>query len=136
RLYPEHDLIERSVRLENRGEQPVRVERVLSAALGLPPGEYEAWTLHGQWGGEYGLERRALGPGKLTTESRRGFTSQEANPWFAVSPAGEIAEEHGRVWCGALAWSGNWTIVFEVERNGALHLVAGINPFDFAWHLE
>ena len=134
-VFVEHDVVRRSVRLENAGAAPVRVERVLSGAIGLPPDRYEAWTLHGQWGAEYHLTSRPLAPGKFVTESRRGFTSQEANPWFAISPAGESTEEHGRVWFGALAWSGNWTIVCEVERNDALNVVVGVNPFDFAWHL-
>src|SRR3712207_7781703 len=60
------------------------------------------------------------------------YTTLFRSPWFAVAPAGETDEHSGRAWFGALAWSGNWTIVFEVERNDALHLVAGINPFDFA----
>jgi alpha-galactosidase len=135
-VFAEHDLLVRSARLENLGERPVLVERALSAGLGLPPGQYEAWTLHGMWGREYQLERRSLGPGKFTTESRRGFTSQEANPWFAVAPAGETDEHRGPVWFGALAWSGSWTLAFEVERNDALNVVAGIQPFDFAWRLE
>jgi alpha-galactosidase len=135
-VFPEHDLIRRSVRLENAGEAPVRVERVLTGAVSLPPDRYVAWTLHGQWGAEFRLTSRELGPGKLTTESRRGFTSQEANPWYAITPAGETTSEHGRVWFGALTWSGSWTIVFEVERNDALNVVAGVNPFDFAWHLD
>jgi alpha-galactosidase len=135
-VHVEHDLIARSARLENGGDRPVLVERALSAGLGLPPGRYEAWTLHGQWGREFGLERRPLQPGKFVTESRRGFTSQETNSWFAASSAGETDEHHGRVWFGALAWSGNWTIVFEVERNDALNVVAGINPFDSSLQLE
>ncbi len=134
-VYAEHDLIGRAARLQNDGERPMRIERALSAGLGLPPGQYEAWTLHGQLGREYQLERRPLRPGKFITESRRGFTSHEANPWFAVSPTGETNEQHGPVWFGALAWSGSWTIVFEVERNEALSIVAGVQPFDFAWHL-
>jgi alpha-galactosidase len=131
-VYHEHDIIVRSVRVENAGDRPVTVEQVASAALGFPPGEYDAWTLHGRWGAEFQLERRALPPGKFVTESRRGFTSNEANPWFAVTQHGD--DQHA--WFGALAWSGNWSIVFETERNSALHLVAGINPFDFTWHLE
>jgi len=47
-LFAEHDIVRRSVRLENAGQAPVRVERVLSGAIGLPPDCYEAWTLHGQ----------------------------------------------------------------------------------------
>jgi alpha-galactosidase len=142
-LFEQHDVIRRTVRLENAGQSAVRVERILSGSIGLPPGAYDAWTLHGQWGAEYRLTSRALGPGKLVMESRRGFTSHEANPWIAIGQsggqagglAGQTSEEHGRVWFNALAWSGNWTIVAEVERNDALNLAIGINPFDFAWHL-
>jgi alpha-galactosidase len=134
-VFPDHDVIARSVRLDNHGQHPIRVERLLSAGLALPPADYEAWTLHGQWGREYQLQRRRLGPGKLSVESRRGFTSHEANPWFALGEPGTVTEDSGRVWVGALGWSGSWLAVFEVERNDALNVVAGIQPFDFAWHL-
>lgn len=129
----EHGVVVRDTRLHNRGGHALRVERIASAVLGLPPDRYDAWTLHGRWGGEYQLTRRTLAPGKFVTESRRGFTSHEANPWFALTRAGD---EDGPTWFGALAWSGNWSMVFESERNDAVHVVAGIQPFDFAWHLE
>jgi alpha-galactosidase len=74
-VFPDHDVIRRTTLLENAGDAPVLVERALSGGIGLPPGQYDAWTLHGQWGGEYQLQARRLGPGKFTTESRRGFTS-------------------------------------------------------------
>lgn len=128
----EHGIVVRDVRVRNRGTSPLRVERVASAVLGLPPARYESWTLNGRWGDEYQLTRRDLAAGKVVVGSRRGFTSHEANPWFAVTRAGE----DGPAWFGALAWSGNWSIVFETERNDALHVVAGIHPFDSAWHLE
>jgi len=133
--YPEYDVIERATRLENRGERPVQVERALSAGLALPPGCYDGWTLQGQWGREFGVQRRRLGPGKLVVESRRGFTSAEANPWFAITPAGEASEHYGPVWFGALAWSGSWFTALEVERNDAVNVVSGIQPFDFSWQL-
>lgn len=135
-VHAEHGIVVRGTRVQNSGPSALRVEQIASATLGLPPERYEAWTLHGRWGGEYQLTRRELAPGKLVIESRRGFTSHEANPWFALSRAGEGDEQHGPVWFGALAWSGNWSVVFEAERNEALHVVAGIQPFDFAWHLE
>ncbi len=130
-----HDVVRRSVRLTNLGTDPIRIERALSAALPFEPGSYEAWTLHGQWGREYQLERRPLGPGKLVVESRRGFTSAEANPWFALARRGEATETEGAVWFGALAWSGSWSMVFEVEASGTLSVVAGVQPFDFGWQL-
>ncbi|MDQ3403640.1 MAG: alpha-galactosidase [Actinomycetota bacterium] len=135
-VFAELGIIVRDVRVRNDGSTALRVERMASAVLGLPPEHYEAWTLHGRWGDEYQLTRRDLAAGKLVIESRRGFTSHEANPWFALTRSGEGDERDGPAWFGALAWSGNWSIVFETERNDALHVVAGIQPFDFAWHLE
>ncbi|MGX7826140.1 alpha-galactosidase [Actinokineospora sp. 24-640] len=131
-VLPGHDVIERDTRVVNEGAAPLRVERVASAVLGLPPDRYAAWTLRGRWGEEYQPTRRELAAGKLVVDSRRGFTSHEANPWFAITRA----EDDDAVWFGALAWSGNWSIVIEAERNEAVHVVAGVNPFDFAWRLD
>jgi alpha-galactosidase len=135
-VFWELDVIARSVRVRNGGSEPLILERVLSAAWPLPPGEYDAWTLHGQWARDFELRSRPLQPGKFVTESRRGFTSHEAHPWFAVRPRGEGGEHAGRVWFGSLAWSGNWVAVVEVHPNDSLHIAMGIQPFDFSWRLE
>jgi alpha-galactosidase len=136
RAFSDHDVIARWVSIANRGSGELVLERALTASLPLPPDEYDAWTLHGQWGREHELRRHPLGPGKFVLESRRGLSSHEAHPWFAVRPRGESAEHAGPVWFGSLAWSGNWICTLEVERNDALHIVTGIQPFDFAWRLK
>jgi alpha-galactosidase len=135
-VFWELDVVARSVRLRNEQTAPLILERVLSAALPLPPGDYDAWTLHGQWARDFELRGRPLQPGKFVTESRRGFSSHEAHPWFAVRPRGEVDEHAGRVWFGSLAWSGNWVAVLEKEPNDGLNIVMGIQPFDFSWRLE
>jgi alpha-galactosidase len=134
-IYAEYDIVSRSVTIENRGAQQFVLERALSAALPLPPERYDSYSLHGQWGREFELHQRPLAPGKFVMESRRGLSSAEAHPWFAVRPRGEQEEHIGSVWFGSLAWSGNWMCSLEVEHNDALHVVGGIQPFDFAWQL-
>ena len=70
-------------------------------------------------------------------ESRRGNTSHDLNPWFALDEGGKADEDHGRVWFGALGWSGNWKLV--VEDTPAAHQVrvtGGYNDFDFSWPLK
>jgi alpha-galactosidase len=134
-VFADLDLVARSVTIRNSGSESLTLERVLSGALPLPPGNYDAYTLHGQWGREFELRHRALLPGKFVTESRRGISSHEAHPWFAVRPRGESAEHQGATWFGSLAWSGNWIGVFESERNDAVSIAIGIQPFDFGWRL-
>jgi len=135
-VHPALDLIVRSAIIDNIGPRPLSLERALSAALPLPPDAYDALTLHGQWAREFELQQRPLLPGRLVSGSSRGTSSHEAHPWFAVRPRGEQDEHSGRVWFGSLAWSGNWQCTLEVERNDALNITLGIQPFDFAWQLE
>lgn len=130
------DVIVRKATLRNAGQHTLLLERSLSAALPLPPDEYDLVTLHGQWGREFSLWQRPLLPGRVSSGSTRGISSHEAHPWFAIRPRGQADEHHGSVWFGSLAWSGNWHATFEVERNDALHVVLGIQPFDFGWRLE
>lgn len=135
RVFEACDVIARSARIENGGGETVALERALSAALALSPGEYDACTLHGQWGREFTLQQRPLLPGKVVVESRRGHPSHEAHPWFAIRPRDERGEQVGSVWFGSLAWSGTWLVSLEVEHNDAVHVVGGIQPFDFGWRL-
>src|SRR5207248_6780933 len=71
-VFAEQDVVARSVSVVNEGAKVLTLERILSGALPLPPGEYDAWTLHGQWGREFELHSRPLLPGKFVTDSRRG----------------------------------------------------------------
>ena len=103
----------------------------------MPAGEgYRLTYLTGRWAGETQLTREPILPGKKVLESRRGNTSHQLNPWFAIDARGEADEEHGRVWFGALGWSGNWKLV--VEDTPPAHQVrvtGGYNDFDFSWPL-
>jgi alpha-galactosidase len=66
--------------------------------------------------------------------SRRGSTSSEVNPWFALSGR-ETDEEHGRVWFGALGWSGSWQITVERSTASQVRVTGGFSPFDFSYRL-
>jgi len=137
RAHPQFDLIERWAVLENTGKEPIDMEQALSAAWHLP--FHEHWTfryLSGAWGAETQVHDTELQQGKFQIESRRGATSHQFNPWFAVRPTGDRAEELGEVWFGSLGWSGSWKIAAEVTYNGHLQVLGGIHDFDFSWRLE
>ena len=68
-------------------------------------------------------------------ESREGHTSHNFNPWFAVDD-GSATEQHGRVWFGAIAWSGNWRISVEQTPYRQVRVVGGLNTFDFSYPLK
>ena len=135
RVYGDSGVIERSARIENRGSEAVTVEDAQSAAWTMWPGEGARLNyLTGRWAGEWQLEREELPVGMRVLESRRGSTSSEVNPWFAVSGR-ETDEEHGRVWFGALGWSGSWRITVERSAASEVRVTGGFSPFDFSYRL-
>ena len=136
RMFEEFDIIEKYVEVFNKGEGPVTLESIQSGAWYLPKDfNYRMTHLAGRWSGESQLKQTILTEGKKVIESRRGTTSPHANPWFALDK-GNAEEEQGDVWFGALAWSGNWKIDFELSTFGQLKVTGGINDFDFTWNLK
>lgn len=128
-------ILARSATIENREPQSVTVEQAAAAAWAIPPASYTLSYLTGRWAGEWNLTQEPLGPGARVIESRRGSTSHQANPWFAVS-ARAADEEHGEVWFGALGWSGSWRITVEKDPLDAVRITGGFNPFDFGYVLH
>ncbi len=138
RIYDDHDVIERWVRLENTGGSgPVTIEQALSADWRLPRRErYRLTYLYGQHVKETQVAEVVLGPGKVVLESRRGATSHQFNPWVALDPEASATQESGEVWSAALAWSGSWKIVVETTPYGDVHCTGGVNDFDFRYRLD
>lgn len=138
KVFPKEDIIRKQAEIENRTPQIVTLESAQSGVWYVPAGEgYRLSYLTGRWAGETQLVQEPLQPGAKVLESRRGNTSHQLNPWFAIDEGGEADEEHGRVWFGALGWSGNWKLV--VEDTPAAHQVrvtGGYNDFDFSWPLK
>ncbi len=130
-------IIGRSATIQNKTEAPLTVEQAAAGALNLPAGDhYELNYLTGDWASDFNLRHRDIAPGKTVLESRRGSTSQQNNPWFAIERARSSDEEHGAVWFGALAWSGSWSIAVEQDQAHSVRVTAGFNPFDFGYKLE
>jgi alpha-galactosidase len=136
RIFPAYGLISRSATVRNRTDKPFVVESAQSATWYLPPGEgYRLSYLTGRWAAETQLVREPVHPGMKVLESRKGHTSHGINPWFAID-ASDATEETGRVWFGALAWSGNWRITVEQTPYRQVRVTGGFNTFDFAYPLK
>ena len=133
---PASGILGRSATIENREAQPITVEQAAAAAWGLPAGRYTLDYLTGRWAGEWTLTQEKLTPGARVLESRRGSTSHQANPWFAIQAGEHPDENSGEVWFGALAWSGSWRITVEQDQLDGIRVTGGFNPFDFGYVLK
>lgn len=133
-LHPSLPIIKRWSSIENRTKGHVHIAQVYSGCLHLPPfRDYRLSYLSGKWVGETIVTRAQLSPGKKVLESRRGIVGHCLNPFFAIDDS-RAYEEWGLVYYGALAYSGSFRLVFELE--GSLQALAGINDFDFSLTLE
>lgn len=158
RTYEESDVIERWVGLRHLDEAEssdlsgssadsdpadpmrgaMRVRTAHSAAWSIPHRDrYRISHLHGRWGAETQLDKVFLSrESAFVIGSRNGTTSHEANPWFAIDD-GTAGEEHGEVWCGALAWSGAWQILAQTFSNGRAQVSGGFGHDGFdVWKLR
>ena len=135
RAYPQ-GVIARWSRIENQGQSPFRIEQAMSAVWNLPQGTgYSLSWLTGQWAAEWQLHTAPLATGAQLLESRRGSTSHQANPWFAIGRSEQTTETAGPVWFGELGWSGSWRMVVESTALHNVRVTAGYNPYDFNYTL-
>jgi alpha-galactosidase len=136
RVYPDTGIIRRSATIRNKTDQTITVASAQSATWHLPHGDgYRLSYLSGRWAAETQLNREPIHEGLKVLESRLGHTGHNFNPWFAIDK-GDADEEHGRVWFGALGWSGNWRISVEQTPYQQVRITGGFNTFDFAYCLK
>ncbi|MBE7211656.1 MAG: alpha-galactosidase, partial [Gluconacetobacter diazotrophicus] len=134
-VFPAFDVITRAVRLRHEGAEALTVRCLLSASVDFPTADFCFLQLSGAWARERHVVRAPLRPGTQSVESRRGASSHQHNPFFALLAAG-ADEEQGEVFGFSLVYSGNFLAGVEVDQFGTARAQIGLNPFDFAWRLE
>lgn len=135
RVFYDCDVITRSARLTNNGDENVRLERMLSTQIDIPFSGASVTSFHGAWAREMNKSTLNLTAGKFVVESRTGCSSNRANPFFMVhSP--DANETSGSVYGFNLIYSGNHYSAVEVSAYGKTRIVSGIQPEGFSFVLE
>ncbi len=135
--FAHHPVIARSARIINEGAKPITLKRALSCSLDLPASFAGYHFLHtqGAWMREMHPVSQPLRPGMQSVESRRGASSHNHNPFFALTEL-DAHEEYGAAYGFNLVYSGNFLAAAEVDVYGGVRCQMGLNPFDFAWELR
>lgn len=135
RVYPECDVITRSARLINKGDDAIFLSRLMSTQIDLPFSGVAITSFHGAWAREMNKHTVTVGSGKYVTESRTGTSSNRTNPFFMVHSPN--ADEHsGDVYGFNLIYSGNHYSSVEVNAYGKTRIISGIQPSGFEAVLE
>ncbi len=133
--FRDFDVITRSVRIENKGQTPLRLLRVLSASVDFPDDRFDSLTFYGTHNDERKINRHPLFEETQVITSSRGASSPQHDPFFALMRK-HADEEYGEVFGFSLVYSGNFSAQIEVDQYRTVRASIGINPFDFAWQLN
>lgn len=134
-VFPHLDVITRSVRLENTGNDPLTVKKAMSMEMDYECREIDVVHFYGRHNMERQMERNALVHGNFSVGSMRGTSSHQHNP-FVILCDKAADEVHGDCYGFALAYSGNFIFETEVDQIGQTRVMMGIHPYHFSWTLH
>lgn len=134
-VFAERGIIARHQKVENIGNQVVRLENVQSISLELSAGEYDMMSLYGTHAKEGNVNRFPLHHGVQRIESVRGSSSPQHQPFFALMPP-QTGEHSGEVYGFHLVYSGNFLAQTEVDQFGNVRAQIGLHPDMFSWRLQ
>ena len=127
------DAIIRRTVLENTGDTPICVHKLMSTMMDLP-GSYEMTTFDGGWIGEMRKHTVSVADSRVVNESVTGFSSHRHNPGFLLSEQ-DATEDSGRVYGFNLIYSGNHYASAQRSFQGLTRVMQGIAPDHFQWEL-
>lgn len=128
--YKKENVICQSVEITHQEKKTILVENIASSYIPLHAESYYLTHFNGTWASEMQMEEERLTHGVKVIESKKGVrTTQAENSAFLLSLNGPSNENSGEVYAGALAWSGNYKMSFEVDETGSLNILGGMNPF-------
>ncbi len=139
-IFDDSDAILKSVRLVNKSDTTVMIDRLLSSCLDLDGGTFEnnepeIVTLSGSWARERRLDRRTLTRGNTEVYSTRGETSHQFQPFSALCEK-SANDSQGRIYAQTLIWSGNFICGSGIDQFETIRSYVGISPEHFTWDLK
>lgn len=134
-VFDGQDMIARSVCVENRGEQHLKLEKVYSACLDMDNRDFEMLTLVGSWARERHIQRGKIRYGRQMVSSLKGESSHQEHPFLALMTP-ETTQETGEVYAMNFVYSGNFIAQAELTQFCQVRMVMGIHPDQFCWNLR
>ena len=135
--YRKEDVMVTHTEIVNGGKKPVDLLDYASGSLYLDADKYLLTHFYGGWANEMNIDSEVLTHDTKVIESRRGTQATQCNnPSFLLSlDTDRLQENTGEVIAGALAWSGNFRLSFEMDESHRLNVLAGISPYASAYKL-
>lgn len=134
-VFEEYDVITRSIRYDNCGNDSILLKSCQSASVDFIGTDYKLLNLQGEWCNERSVEWQKVGHSIINIDSKTGMSSHARNPFLVL--ADENTDEYsGNAYGMALVYSGSFSMTAEGTSFGYTRIAAGINPYDFEWDLD
>ena len=135
RAYRDEDVISEWMEIHHQESGPVALERFASSAPVFGASGIYLTQFHGSWAHEMNMSSELLTNGTKILDSKLGVRADYyQNPSFILSHGSPPREEDGECLGGTLAWSGSFSLAFEVADN-RLRALCGMNPYDSRYRL-
>ncbi len=135
--YQKENVITCRTVISNKGEKHMTLRNYYSSNVHLPRTKYYLTHFHGSWGSEFMMEEERLTHGVKAIETyKHARPTRTENPSFMLSIGGPLDENAGEVIAGALAWTGNYRISFNIDEADVLTILAGASPYASQYTLD
>ena len=131
----EVDVITRYVKVINKSEESIKLNRVMSLQLDFDNEGYTLTSFEGEWTREMQIKNQPIISGIYTIDSKVGTSSNRHNP-FVILKQNDCKEMYGDCYGFNLIYSGNHSEIIEVNCYDKIRVLTGINPHCFEYTLE
>lgn len=129
------DIITRTVKIINKSEKEIILDKVASVNLDWNCGEFDWITLCGRYALERSCRREKIAHGVQSIGSVRGASSHHYNP-FSIICEKNATETMGECYGFSFVYSGEFLMEIEKDHIDQMRLVCGIHPDNFHWRLK
>lgn len=127
--YPEENVIKQWTDIYHDEKGEVNISRYASGILYFECQDYYLMQFADDWAKEMQIKETKLEYGKKILDTRLGTRSAMITPpYFMVGMDEPVAENHGEVLMGTIAWTGNYRMTFDIDHNNCLRVITSINP--------
>ncbi len=129
------DIITRSAKLTNTGEEKIILEKAFSACLDFLYGEFDLISFYGRHAMERNVQRKELAHGIHTIGSKRGTSSHQYNP-FCILADKKTTEDYGNCYGMCFVYSGSFKAEAELDQYNQIRVGMGLQDELFSYDLE
>ena len=135
--FQKENIIKTWTEIKHQEKNPVILSNFASSMLHVDADKYWLTQFHGDWAQEMRMEESQLTAGIKTIDSKLGTrANMYQTPVFFRAKNHPADENSGEVIAGTLGWTGSFQMQFEIDNEGSLRMISGINPFASEYHLN